>query len=179
MILEGIGRVVGGAKEHDARLANEVLCAHVSLSKLCRCDRPDLVAVCLADLKLAIKISLKLKMAPMINGVTDQLGHDRAKCLESVIIRGIARDVLLVHAARAHGSPLIVVAVQPHLCDVGIALILGDLLGGKVTVIVNDGERFRVVMVKHLRGLRGKKEIRIHKFFHKQFSLSVLNSSTV
>ena len=127
MPLQIVSRVIGGAKQIHVGIADQILGAHSGRRQLLRGDPPDLLAILLADHKVAIKIALKLQMAPMIQWVADQLGHDRAICLELIKVGGIPRDILFIHAAGAHGAPLIMIAVQPHLCDIGIALILGNL----------------------------------------------------
>jgi hypothetical protein len=170
MILEGIGRIVGGAKKINIGVANEVLGTHLGRSQLLGGDSPDLLAVFLADNQVAIEVTLKLKVAPVIQRIADQLGHYATISLEAIKVGSVTGDVLFINAAGAHSSPLIVVAVKPYLGDVGIALILCDLSGGKVAVIVDDGKLFRIVVEKDPRGLGRKEKISIHKLLHNKSS---------
>ena len=173
VILKRISGIVGGAKKVNVGVYDQVLCAHRGRSKLLSGNIPDRVTVLLAENQVTVKVTLKLKMAPVIKRIADQLGHNGAVRLELIIVRTVAGDVLLIYAAGAHCSPLIVVAVQPNLGNVGITLILCDLLGGKVTVIIDNGQLFRIIVEKDLRSLSGKKEIFIHKLLHSAFSFTM------
>ena len=175
MILQRIGRIIRSTKKIHIGIANKVLGAHIGRSQLFRSDLPDLLTVLLTDHKITVKVTLKLQMAPMVQRITDELGHYRAICFELIKIGAVARDVLFVYAAGAHCSPLIVVAVKPHFSDVGVTLILGDLPRGQVAVIIDDRQFFRIVVEKDLRGLGRKKKIFIHKLLHKGTSQILKN----
>ena len=108
----------------------------------------------------------KLEMAPMVERIADQLGHDTAPGAELIVIGGIAGDVFLRHTAGAHGAPFVMVAVKPDLGDIGIALILSDLARGEMAVIVDDGQIFRIGMIKCFCCRIGQQKVITDKVFH-------------
>ena len=88
------------------------------------------------------------------------------KLQELFIVRCAAGDVIFFNTVGAHNAPLVVVAAQPQLGDVGETPILPNILGIDVAVIVADGHFCCVVMIQPLGGLVGQQEVLIHKFLH-------------
>ena len=89
----------------------------------------------------------------MVQRVPDQAGDGLGPLLELLGGGGVPGDVLLRHAAGAHGPPFVVVAPQPHLGDSALLLVLVDIHGVDVAVVVDDGHFFRMVVVQGFRRL--------------------------
>ena len=96
-------------------------------------------------------------MSPVPERIPQETRHRTGKGEEFFIRLSCARDVGFGNAVGPHRPPLIVISSQPDFGQIGPFLILGDLLGGKVTVIVINrllgGER-----VQLLRRLGGQKK---------------------
>src|SRR5262249_25594127 len=82
---------------------------------------------------------------------------------ELLPIARLARDVTLVDAARAHGAPLVMVALQPDLGDGREPVILRDLIGRQMTVVIDDGQLAREVVVKIARSRRLEQKILVNE----------------
>ena len=60
---------------------------------------------------------------------------------------GIAGDDFLRLAIGAHGSPFVMVSLQPNLAEIGELPVFGNLSGRQVIVIVENGLAGRVLVV--------------------------------
>ena len=101
----------------------------------------------------------------MVHGVTDGTGQSLCKFLEFLPGRGIAGDIIFIHAVGAHDPPLIVVTAQPDLGDVGKTPVFLHLLGADVAMIVHNGAIGSIFMIKFLCGFGGQQKIFVHKRF--------------
>ena len=110
----------------------------------------------------------QLEVGPVIQGVTHCIGHRLSPLLEG--LPGVvfaSCEVILAHTVATHGAPFIVVAIvtvhQPQLCDVAELDVLGNLLGHKMAVVVDDVHFLRVLVVEFAGGLRLEHEIGVDK----------------
>ena len=78
----------------------------------------------------------------------------------------VAAAVLVVHAVGEHHAPLVVVAAEHELADVGELVVLRNLCRRDVAVIVEDRHVLRILMIQLLRHVIFEQEIRVHKLFH-------------
>ncbi len=90
----------------------------------------------------------------MIQRVAQRFRNSLRPLLKLFPIGRVARDEALVHTARSHGAPFVMVAVQPDLREIIEAPILCDVFRREMTVIVNDRKRCRIAMIQLLCGLR-------------------------
>ena len=65
------------------------------------------------------------------------------------------------------------VAAKPKLCDIGKTMVLCNLLGIEVTMVINDGQMCRMVMIKLLRRRCLQQEVCVHKRFHVDYVFKV------
>ena len=121
VMLQRIERIVGGADDLDARGADQLSGRKAALCHFCGAKLIDLVCVFLGQRLVDIKIALQLQMRPMIERVSDGVGECLCKGTELVLPIGVSRYVVLVDAKGAHSTPLVVVARQHQLADVGEA----------------------------------------------------------
>ena len=75
----------------------------------------------------------------MIEWIAQQIGHGRRKGIKFFTIRSVTGDEALVDAIGAHGTPFIMISVEPDLGEIVPLLIMGNFLGWKVAVEINDG----------------------------------------
>ena len=77
-------------------------------------------------------------MAPVEQGVADSLAQALSPFAELLVIGSVTGDVLFVHTARTHETPLVVIAAQPYLSDVVELTILSNLLGIDMAMVVQN-----------------------------------------
>ena len=98
-------------------------------------------------------------MRPVEKRILDEALHRFGELDELVVPGGVARDILLLDAIRAHLAPLVVVAAQPNLRDIRPALVLGNLARRQMAVVVDDRHILGVAMVKLAGRLGGQEEV--------------------
>ena len=105
----------------------------------------------------------------MVDGVAHQGGHHGGEALEFLLEGGLAGDVLLGHTAGAHHPPLVVVAGQPGLANVGELLVLVNLLGIQVAVVVEDGHALGIFMIEPAGRLAVEQKVIGDECFHSAY----------
>ena len=115
-----------------------------------------------------LKIPLQFQMRPMVQRAADKLRHDLRPLLEFFVLRRVAGDVSLVHAAGTHGAPFVVICRQPELRQIFVLLPLRDLARRQVVVIVVNRLVFRILMKQRPRRFIFQQEILVHKCSHIQ-----------
>ena len=113
------------------------------------------------------KSRLQLQMCPVIKRVTERIRHRLCPFLKLLPVGRIAaRAVTLRHPVRTHGTPLVVVAHQPNLCNRVETFVLGHHLRNQVAVIIDNRHLRRVLVVELLRCISLQEEIFVHECFH-------------
>ena len=170
VILQVVGRVVGGAQGPDVaggdQGAGRVLRALEDSVGLV----PDGGGALAVQQLLYAEKAQQLQVGPVVDGVAHQGRHHGGEALEFLLEGGLAGDVLLGHAAGAHHPPLIVVAGQPGLANVGELLVLVNLLGIQVAVVVKDGHVLGILMVQPAGRLAVEQKVVSNEGFHNKSS---------
>ena len=165
--LKAVGGVVGSADHADVGLFDQVAAGKAGLSELGVGKVPDLLSGFAVQDALVAKVTLKLQVAPLKDGVAHATAQGLGPLLELLASRCIAGNEALVDAVGTHQAPLVVVAAQPNLGDVFKTLVVPDLLGRNVAVVVNDGHTLGKVVEQLLAGFGAQQEILIvHEVFH-------------
>ena len=169
VVLQVVGGVVGGAQGPDLAGGNQG--AGRALGALQ--DAVGLVpngggAGGVQQLLNAEKAQ-QLQVGPVVDGVAHQGGHNGGEALEFLLEGGLAGDVLLGHAAGAHHPPLVVVAGQPGLANVGELLVLVNLLGIQVAVVVEDGHALGILMIEPAGRLAVEQKVIGDECFHSAY----------
>ena len=120
--------------------------------------------------RVNFKISLQFQMRPMVQRAADQLRHDLCPFLEFLVLRRVAGDVSLVHAAGTHGAPFVVICRQPELRQIFILLSLRDLAWRQMVVIVVNRLVFRILVKQRPRYFIFQQKLLVHKCSHIQSS---------
>ena len=89
-------------------------------------------------------------MAPVVQGVADQLWKGLGPSLEFLPVRSVAGDIFFINAVGTHLTPFVVVASQPYLSDILKFAVLTDFLGINMAVIVQDRHGLSIVVIKLL-----------------------------
>jgi len=105
-------------------------------------------------------------MAPMVEGVAQQVGHDAREGVELLPVGRVPGTKALSNAVRAHLAPLVVVAVEPDLGDVLPVGVRGDLGRRQVGVKIDDRQLGRVVEVETDRLVVSKHEVLVNQTTH-------------
>ena len=168
--------IVGGADELDAGLADDAPDGHIRLGQDGVALLVDFHGVVTVQGLGDAEVALQLQVGPVVQGVANQVGHGLGPLLKFFGGGGVAGDVVLGHAAGAHGPPLVVVAAQPDLRNGVVALVLVDFLGVDVAVIVDDGHGLGMLMIELSGRFRFQQKVRIHKRCHNSISFAVWDS---
>ena len=105
-------------------------------------------------------------MSPMIERVTHRVRHSLGPLLELLPIRRITRAETLLDAICSHGTPLIVVTIEPYLGKVTETVVRSHILRIEVTVVVDNGHLRRMVVIQTLGRRALQQEIGVVKLFH-------------
>ena len=116
---------------------------------------------------LNTKGGLQLQMCPVIQRVTQCIGHRFSPLLKLLPVASVlTRAVLLVNAIGTHGAPLVVVAAQPKFGNALEAMVVSHHFGNKMTMVIDDGHLSRMIVVQVLSYLSLQHEIFVVKCFH-------------
>ena len=165
MILEAVRRIVRGA-EADYVRAFDKLARGESARRYFRVRAvPDVLRRLFAQRLIYVKISLKLKVSPMIERIAEKIGH-YLRPRHKFFVRGrVARDVLFRDAAGAHGAPLVVIARKPEPRYVLGRAVFVYFLGRQVAMPIKNRHGARCGE-ELARGVALKQKILVHKSFH-------------
>ncbi len=89
----------------------------------------------------------------MIERVAQRLRHRLGPGLKLLPVAARAGAVFLGDAVRAHGAPLVVIAVEPNRGKRPEFVVLRDLLGRQVAVVVDDRLGFGEALVEVASGV--------------------------
>ncbi len=109
------------------------------------------------------KDPVQLQVRPVVEGVAHGVGQCLRPFQEFLVGRHLARDEGLVHAVGPHRPPLVVVAAQPDLGQVGELVVLGDEPRVQVAVIIDNRLLLGVFMIERAGRLALQKEVIIQK----------------
>ncbi len=127
----------------DQRTGGEATLEH------CGASLPHRIGGFRAEQKIVdLKVPGELQVAPMVQGVAQQVGHDAREGVELLPVGRVPGTKAFSNAVGAHLAPLVVVAVEPDLGDVLPVGVCGDLGRRKVGVKVDDRQLGRVVEVE-------------------------------
>src|SRR5690606_15315386 len=87
-------------------------------------------------------------------------------------VRSITGTIAFVNPVATHGSPFVMVTVEPNLCKIFKDLVLRNFIGWKVAMIINDRHLFSELMVEHLRRIGLQQKIFVHESFYSTGRLS-------
>ena len=166
VVLQVVGGIVGGAQGLHAALGDQGPGRTGAALELLIGLLPDGVRASGVQQLVHAEKAQQLQVGPVVDGISDELGHNSGKAVKLLPEGGGAGDVLLGHAAGPHDPPLVVVAGQPRFADVGELLVLIDLLGIEVAVVVEDGHVRGVLVIQTARGLTGEQEVVGEEGFH-------------
>ena len=149
VMFEAVGRIVGRADQHHVHPTHD----SPGGKRVFGQPRVGLAIDALGRLGAQQAVAdaqrpLQFQMGPVIERVAERLGNRLRPFLELLPIRRVAGAVAFVDAGRPHGTPLIVIAVEPGLRDVLEIAVLGDLLRRQVAMVVDDRQIAGVLVIE-------------------------------
>ena len=118
-------------------------------------------------------------MAPMVEGVAQQVGHDAREGVELLPVGRVPGTKALSNAVRAHLAPLVVVAVEPDLGDVLPVGVPRDLRRRQVGMKIDNRQLGREVEVETSRLFALEQESFVDQPAHRAISLAPASASRV
>jgi hypothetical protein len=118
-----------------------------------------------------IKIALKLKVGPMVEGVPEKPGQSVRPGKETVVGVGVfAGDKVFIYPVGPENPPLVMIAeasfAQPHLGQVNKTPVIRNLLRGKVAMVIENCFVRSCLVEKFPGCCIAEKKIPAHKFLH-------------
>ena len=124
------------------------------------CALPDPGRRGLVEQIVDAEVPRQLQVRPVIERIAQAARHRRCPRQELLVRIRVAGAVPLGDAVGPHRPPLVVIALEPDLEEVGEPAVLGDVLRRQVAVVVDDRLVRRVGLVEPARRLVVEQEIR-------------------
>ena len=105
----------------------------------------------------------------MVEGIAEGVRDGAGPGEEFFLGGGVAGDVALGDTVGAHGSPLIVVAFEPDFEEVLELAVFGDVFGGKMAVVIEDGLWLGVLVVEPAGGRGFEEEVFVEEWHGSSF----------
>jgi len=154
-----VRRIVGGADRRDAEFLHDSLGGKFRQRQVLVGDLPHAIRALGIQQLANAEVAQQLQMRPVIERVAERLRHRLRPGAELFRRGGIAGDEALRHAIRAHRPPFVMVALEPNLEEIPKLPILGDILGRKVAVVIEDRLGLRKLVVKAARRHRAEEKV--------------------
>ena len=154
-----VDRIVGGADRLDVELVQNSVGVERGL-----CQRgvglfPDARRALLVEQFVDPEVAFEFQMGPLVERIAQGVRHGASPCEELVVVRRVAGAEALFDAVGPHGAPLVVVALEPDLKQVGKAAVGGNVVGRKMAVVVEDRLSLGVLVEQTLRGFGVQQKI--------------------
>ena len=102
---------------------------------------------------------LQLQVRPVVERIAQRRRNRAGPRLELFLIGRVAGAKTFRDAVGPHGSPLVVIPVEPDPGQRTEAMVAGDLCHGQVTVIVDDGKAGHIAVVEVARDVGLQQEV--------------------
>ena len=141
VVFQRIERIVGRADQHDFHLPHDAATRHVVSGEHCVAMLPN------PPRRLGIEQAVadpqrpfEFQVGPVIERIAECLGHHLGPLFEFLPVRSVTCAIAFRDAGRAHRPPLVMIAAEPNLREVGEAVVLGDLPRRQMAMVVDDGQ---------------------------------------
>ncbi len=108
----------------------------------------DLISRCFTQLVGDPEIGLQLKANPVVQRTPDEAGYSMSKGAEFFLCRRFTCDQTFFNPSEPHGTPLVVIMLQPQVADIGKLFVFQDFSGRQVAVVIKYRCMFCVTMVQ-------------------------------
>ena len=160
VVFEAIAGVIGCADGDDVHLLHDSAAGVVVLGERLTGLIPDSLSGFGAEETVVDpEGAIEFEMGPMIEGVAERSGDGFSPFLELIPIGGVSCAVPFGDSGRSHGTPFVMVTVEPDLRQILEAVIGRDLLGWEVAVVIDDRHIAGVLVIESDGGFGLKQEI--------------------
>jgi len=143
-----VARVVGGAKGVHAEFFEDLASGEFRGVEEGVCQVPNVFRGAIVERLGDAEVALQFEMSPMVERVAEG-GRNGASPGEKLFgRRGVAGAIALVNSVGPHGAPFVMIALQPDFEQIIEAAIRGDVRGGKMGMVVEDGLALGIDMVE-------------------------------
>ena len=150
MPFECVGGVVGRADGFHTRLLNQTSCVKLFVSQHRGAMLENAVGGLCRQRLVNTEITLQLEVCPMVKGVSNGVGKHRGKGVKLFLPGSITRNITLLNTEGTHCAPLVMVAAEHQLANVGKTVVFRNHFRHKMAVIVNDRHILCEIIVKLL-----------------------------
>ena len=160
VVFEAIAGVIGCADGDDVHLLHDSAAGEVVLGEHFAGLIPDSLGGFGAKEPIADpEGAIEFEMGPMIEGVAERSGDGFGPFFELIPIGGVSCTVPFGDPGRPHGTPFVVVTVEPDLCQILEAVIGRDLFGWEVAVVVHDRHVAGILVIESDSGFGLEQEV--------------------
>ena len=142
---------MGNVRPLDQLLRRDIIDGDILVAPV-----PNLLRILLVDFQLAVEKVLQFHLRPVVQGIAERRAERLAIRQKFFLVARVARDILFIYAEVAHQTPFVVIPAQPDFIDIGKGFVFENLLFGQVTMIVENGHIFRVVVIQLICRLVGE-----------------------
>ena len=99
---------------------------------------PDFFGRVRAEEGLDAEATSKLEVGPVVERITESVWNGFGPGLELITRGSVARDMAFRDSVCSHGAPLVVVVSEPEFGDIFPTLVMGDFVGRKMSMVIDD-----------------------------------------
>ena len=107
----------------------------------------------------------KFHVRPVIQRISRHFGQNRRVFNELFLVARITCNILLVHTAKPHCAPFVMISRKPQLADIRKPHVCGNLFLIEMTMIIDNRQRL-YTLINPLCRLMIQKQPRAEKLFH-------------
>ncbi len=124
VICQIVSRIISGADSYNIRLLHQPAGAEIFISQPFVAGIPYLFLGGWRNKIVNPEITLKFKMRPVIQGITQKIRHSLRPPAELFPVRNVTGYIIFVYPVAAHRAPLVVITIKPDLRNILPPLIL-------------------------------------------------------
>ncbi len=154
-----VGRVVGGADGLHMEALQNAVGAQVLAGKLRVSFVPDSGGGGFVQQFVDPEVALQLQVGPVVERIAQRLRHGARPSQKLVARIGITCAEPFVHAAGSHGTPFVVIPLQPDFEQISELPVGSHILRRQVAMVVQDRLRLSVFCEEAARRLGAEEKI--------------------
>jgi hypothetical protein len=136
---EVVGGIVGGAQRLDLEFLEDAPYAQGVGGKQGIGLVPNGLRGGFFEIVLDSEVAHEFEMGPVKEGIAERVGDGVGPGLEFFERGGVTCAIALGDAVGAHGPPLVMIALEPDLEQIGELAVFGEILGREMIVVVQNG----------------------------------------
>ena len=166
VVLKRSSRIIAGTDHLHAEPLEDIPRRQIVRLKPLVRALPNRLCGLLVEQFVDVEVALKFQVSPMVEWVAQSVRNRARPIKEFFLGRSWSSTEILRNAVCPHGTPFVMITLQPDLGEIAEAAITSDISCGKMGVIIDDGLRLRVLVVEPL-GRRGMEQEIVVNEVHK------------